>query len=59
VASVVVSFMTLILKGRFWLDLPTPPSTPDVGREAFQFGRSNLDSIVPFVGRMTLLTHSS
>src|SRR5258706_8411349 len=44
VASVVVSFMTLILKGRFWLDLPTPPSTPDVGREAFQFGpRSNLN----------------
>src|SRR6266478_8671544 len=60
VASVVVSFMTLILKGRFWLDLPTPPSTPDVGREAFQFGpRSNLDSIVPFVGRMIPLTHSS
>ena len=48
--------MTLILKGRFWLDLPTPPSTPDVGREAFQFGpRSNLDSIVPFVGGLWVL----
>src|SRR2546428_13536505 len=47
-------------QGRFWLDLPTPPSTPDVGRDVFQFGpRSNLDSIVPFVGRMILLTHSS
>src|SRR5256885_271266 len=32
VAPVVVSFMTLILKGRFWLDLLTPPSTPEVGR---------------------------
>jgi hypothetical protein len=52
VARVVVSVMTLILEGGFgWLDLLTPPSTPDVGREVFQFGpRCNLDAIAPFVG---------
>jgi hypothetical protein len=50
-APVVASFMTLILNGRFWLDLLTPPSTPDVGREVFQFDPGcNLDAIVPFVG---------
>src|SRR5258708_18795654 len=60
VASVGVSFMTLILKVRFWVDLPTPPATPDVGREAFQFGpRCNLETFVPVVGRMILLSHSS
>jgi len=46
--------------GRFWLDLLTPPSTPDVAIEVFQFGpRCDLDTLVSFERSVILLTHSS
>jgi hypothetical protein len=51
-AAVVLSVMMLgPLQGGFWVDFLTPPSTPDVGREVFQFGlRRSVDAIVPLVG---------